>query len=96
MDCKYNKGQGHVWFWLSSLIGVMFVIAVYIVFDVVLWDEEYGLGTILNQSFGLNLASAPIVTLRTSWNIWAIAFVFAWFLALIVRAIVQESDVGLR
>ena len=92
-----SKGQtGAVWFWLSSLIGVMFVITIYIVFDVVLWDSEVGLGTVLNQSFNLDLGSAPIVALRTSWDIWAIALVFAWFLAMIVKAIVKESDVGFR
>ena len=91
-----DRGQiGTVFFWVYALMGVIFVMTVYIVFDNVLWAEEDSLSAALIP-MGLNMSSAPMVTLTTLWDLWAPAFVIAWALALIVRSIVREPDVSIR
>jgi hypothetical protein len=85
-----NKGQGTVFFWVNALIGVVVVVVIYIVFDYVIYGELVPALVPL----GLNMTSQPMVALGQSWNLWAVAFVAAWALALIVRAIIREPNVG--
>jgi len=91
-----NRGQGgHVWFWLSSLVGVIIVIVLYTVFDTVLFADENSIESAL-VPMGLNTSGQVYTTLQSSWNLWPIAFVFAWGLALIVRSIIREPNQGFR
>ena len=91
-----NKGQiGTVYFWIYALVGVITVITVYIVFDNVLWADSSSLKSAL-VPMGLNMSSSTMVTLQGSWNMWPIAFIFAWALALIIVSITREPDVGVR
>ena len=84
-----DKGQGTVFFWIYSLIGVVFVITTYIVFDNVLFADENSLQSAL-VPLGLNMSAQPMVTLKSLWGLWAPAFVVAWALTLIIRSIVRE------
>ena len=90
-----NKGMGHVFFWLTCLIGVIVVVTMYTVFDTVLFADTNSIESSLIP-LGLNTSSSTYTTLQTAWNIWPIMFVTAWGLALIVRAIIKEPDVGFR
>jgi chorismate-pyruvate lyase len=87
--------MGTVFFWIYALIGVVVVIATYIVFDNVLWAEEDSLSAALIP-LGLNMSAQPIVTLQSMWGLWAPAFVIAWGLALIIKSITREPDIGMR
>lgn len=84
-----NKGQGTVFFWIYSLLGVVVVITYYIVFDNVLFAEENSLQAALIP-LGLNTSAQPMVTLKSLWGLWAPAFVIAWALTLIIRSIIRE------
>jgi hypothetical protein len=90
-----TKGQGVVFFWITALVGIVFVIATYIVFDTVLFAPEDSIEAALID-MGLNNESQVMTTLHLAWDVWPIAFVFAWMLALIVRSIIKEPDVGFR
>jgi hypothetical protein len=88
-----KKGQGTVWFWLSSLVGIMVVILVYIVFDTVLFADTNSIESALIP-MGLNTSSSPYTALVSSWNLWPIALVFAWIFAMVVRSIIKEPGYG--
>jgi hypothetical protein len=90
-----NKGQGHVWNWLTSLIGVVVVITIYIVFNTVLFADDNSLESALIP-IGLNVSNSAYQTLRTTWDMWAVAFVFAWVIYLVVTSILKEGNYGLR
>jgi len=89
-----NKGQGTVGAWITGLVGMAFVVAIFILMNQVLWDESgFGLAGIMNDT-GLDLNSEPITTLRTSWELWPVAFMVAWALYMIVYSIIREPGKG--
>lgn len=95
-NINFRRGSvGTVFFWVTALIGVIFVITVYIVFDNVLWADENSLASALIP-MGLDMESTPMVTLKMLWGMWAPVFVIAWALALIIHSIIREPDVGMR
>jgi hypothetical protein len=91
-----NKGQGTIWAWLTGLVGMVIVAAMYIIFTQVIWSEDPNLGIagVLNQTLGLDLDSQPIRVLRTSWQIWPVAFIVAWMLYMIIYSIIREPQSG--
>jgi len=91
----FKKGQGTVWAWITGLIGMAVTITVFIVFDQILWGAD-GLAIALNESMGLDLGSTPMATLQTTWEVWPIAFVFAWMIYMIVFSIIREPNQGFQ
>ena len=90
-----NRGQGQVGFWITSLVGIVVVITLYIVFEYVLYDPNIGLNqTMWNMGLNNSGNNQTLATLSMAWKFWPIAFVGAWIIAMIVRAIIREGDWG--
>ena len=83
---RHKKGQAAIFAFVFGLLGIAVVATIYLVFDYVIFD-------VLQPELvdmGLNTSTQPQVVLRTSWDIWPVAFIFAWFLYMIVQAIRRE------
>ena len=87
-----NKGQGVVWSWITALIGMGFVISVYIVFDQVIYQEMLPAFDSVYNITAQN--SGTLNTLNTMWDLWAVVFVAGWMLYGIMQSMRREPNTG--
>jgi len=85
-----NKGQGVAWAWVYATLSMAIVVITFIVFDYVIWTE---LQPPL-EDLGLNMSTSYMTALTTTWQMWAVPFLLAWALYMIIQAVRREPHHG--